>query len=59
MPWYDLPKKDKLLVMMMIQRAQKDFLLTAGNFPSQIASQQLITQLAKQIYSILNLLLKT
>ncbi|XP_060868321.1 odorant receptor 85b-like isoform X1 [Metopolophium dirhodum] len=59
MTWYDMPNKNKQLVVIMFQRTQRDLTLSSALFSSERASRSLISKVIKQAYTILNVLLKT
>jgi len=59
MKWYDMPNRHKQLIVIMFQRTQKDFTLNSALFPSEKASRTLMSKVVKQVYTLLNLLLKT
>eukprot|EP00102_Acyrthosiphon_pisum_P018798 XP_016656008.1 PREDICTED: odorant receptor 42a-like [Acyrthosiphon pisum] len=59
MPWYDMPNKNKQLIVIMLQRTQRDLTLSSALFSSERASRSLISKVIKQVYTILNVLLKT
>ncbi|KAL4121352.1 hypothetical protein QTP88_013881 [Uroleucon formosanum] len=59
MTWYDMPNKNKQLIVIMFQRTQRDLTLSSALFSSEKASRSLISKVIKQVYTILNVLLKT
>jgi len=59
MKWYDMPNKNKQLIVIMFQRTQRDLTLSSALFSSERASRALISKVIKQVYTILNVLLKT
>lgn len=59
MTWYDMPNKNKQLIVIMFQRTQRDLTLSSALFSSERASRSLISKVIKQVYTILNVLLKT
>ncbi|CAH1708828.1 unnamed protein product [Aphis gossypii] len=59
MTWYDMPNPHKKFLMIMLQRTQKDLVPNAAIFSSHSLSRSLMTKFVKQIYTLLNVLLKT
>ncbi|XP_027848734.2 uncharacterized protein LOC114128419 [Aphis gossypii] len=59
MVWYDMPNKNKQLLVIMFQRTQRDLTLSSALFSNERASRSLISKVIKQVYTILNVLLKT
>uniref|UniRef100_A0A2S2PJ41 Gustatory and odorant receptor 7 n=1 Tax=Schizaphis graminum TaxID=13262 RepID=A0A2S2PJ41_SCHGA len=59
MMWYDMPNKNKQLIVIMFQRTQRDLTLSSALFSNERASRSLISKVIKQVYTILNVLLKT
>ncbi|XP_025200899.1 odorant receptor 49b-like [Melanaphis sacchari] len=59
MIWYDMPNKNKQLIVIMFQRTQRDLALSSALFSNERASRSLISKVIKQVYTILNVLLKT
>lgn len=59
MSWYDMPHKNKKLIVIMFQRTQKDLSISLGVFSNKASSRSLIGHIIKQIYTILTVLLKT
>jgi hypothetical protein len=58
MMWYDMPNKNKQLIVIMFQRTQRDLSLNSAIFSGEKASRQLISKVIKQVYAFLNVLLK-
>lgn len=59
MSWYDMPHEHKQLILIMFQRTQKDLTLNSAVYSSQLLSITFITKVIKQVYTLLNVLLKT
>lgn len=59
MTWYDMPNKNKQLIVVMFQRTQRDMVLSSAIFSNEVASRSLISKIIKQVYTLANVLLKT
>jgi len=59
MSWYDMPNKNKQLIVIMLQRTQRDLSLNSALFLNEMASMSLISKVFKQVYTLANVLLKT
>lgn len=55
--WYDIPNKHRKLIVIMLQRSQKDLILSSALL-NEKASRSLITNIIKQVYTLVNVLLK-